>query len=100
MPALQRAFLCADRDGQEKAPAENRKGQTESAKQAPRRCAQDHGSATLSRPDLFFAIDGTFTAAPAAGPNRYPVTRGPDGLEAAGLATSFALSEEAASASC
>src|SRR3954452_8161269 len=102
MPALQRAFSCADRDGQEKAPAENREGQTKSVKEPSRRYAPDHGSATPSRQSLFFTIGGTFTAALAAGPDRHLVTtRRPDGLAAGRLAVACALSqEESASASC
>src|SRR3954462_10323747 len=93
MPAQQRAFSCADKSGRKNTPAENREGQTKSNR-ASRRYAQDHGSATLSRPDLFFAIDGAFTAALAAGPDRHRRTREPDGFEAAGLAASQPISEE------
>src|SRR3954453_3948990 len=93
MPAQQRAFSCANKSGQKNAPTEFRGGLTKSDN-APRRCAQDHGSSTLSRTGLFFAIDGTFTAALAAGPDRHGVTREPDGLRAAGLAASQLISEE------
>src|SRR4051794_17132841 len=101
MPAQQRAFLCADRDGRKKVAPRVSRGELTKSDTATRRCAQDHASAIPSRQDLFFPIDGTLTAKLFEGLDHLLITREPDGLRAAGFAASCTLhQEETASASC
>src|SRR3954451_18627216 len=96
MPAQQRAASFADRTEQKNAPTEFRRGLTKSHN-APLTYAAQRGSTSPRRPDPskgFRIPSGTHTTKLVGSPDHQRVTRGPDGLAAAGLASSCPLSQE------